>query len=445
MDKGVLERGVFLTLLEPAHVDNPYLLFRQLRSEAPFYWDFVLCGWFLTRYADIKAALIDPRLTTKNFPFDVSQLPRDLQTKLAPLHHAMNNEIFHIDGAEHDRLRRPMNRAFNPAAFERLRSKLELRAQQLLATAERRRSIEVVAEYSWPLANYMVGELWGLSPADRARFIRWCDQLRDFIMAPRLSGGTIAKAENMVATFRTLRAQVSKIAAVRRAEFKDDLIGRACAVEADELPPTDDEILSNCVFLVHTGARNLAASITNALVSLLQHPKEFARLRENPHLIATAIEELLRYENPVQVATRGVPVEMDLSGRRIGPKHLLVLLLGAANRDPEQFAHPDQLDLTRQPNHHLSFGLGPHGCIGARMVRFGVRIALEAIFRRNLQLRFKPGKLQWNLPAMRRTVHALPLFVDRPLQNGRRLLSKMAFCSRASSSAFPQKPAARPL
>src|SRR5438132_3488078 len=413
MDKDVLERGVFLTLLEPARVGNPYLLFRQLRSEAPFYWDFVLCGWFLTRYADVKTALVDPRLITKNFPFDVSQLPCDLQKELAPLERVMSKAVFHNDAAEHDRLRRPLNRAFNPGAFERLRPKIELRAQRLLAAAESWREMDVMADYSWPLANFMLTELLGLPQTDRARFIRWCDELREFIMAPRMSRGTLLKARRMVVTFGSLRTYVSKMVADRREKFVDDLIGRTCAVETNELPPTEDEILANCVFLVHTGARNMAAAITNAVATLLRHPKEFARLQEDPHLIARAVEELLRYESPVQVATRRVAAEIEFAGRRIGPKHLLVLLLGAANRDPEQFPDPDRLDLARQPNQHLAFGMGPHGCIGGRMARFGLAIALEAILQRRTKLRLKPGKLQWNFPAMRRTVHALPVVVDQ--------------------------------
>src|SRR6266487_2821473 len=135
MDKDVLHEGVFLALQEPEHVANPYPLYHQLRSEAPFHWDFVLCGWFLTRHADVRAALADPRLTTKNFPFDVSQLPPGLQDDLAALGRVMKWEVLYNDPPEHDRLRRPLNRAFNPTVFERLRPEMELLAHELLAKA----------------------------------------------------------------------------------------------------------------------------------------------------------------------------------------------------------------------------------------------------------------------------------------------------------------------
>ena len=157
----------------------------------------------------------------------------------------------------------------------------------------------------------------------------------------------------------------------------------------------------------------MSASITNALVTVLRHPHQFACLREDPNSIACAVEELLRYETPVQVAIRGVPKEIEFGGRRIGPNQLLVLLLGAANRDPEQFANPDRLDLTRHPNRHVSFGVGAHGCVGGWIARFGLAIAIRAILHRRLDLRLAARRLQWNFPAMRRTVRALPVLVER--------------------------------
>src|SRR6266567_1514626 len=201
MVRDVLREGVFFALQEPEYVANPYPLYHRLRSESPFYWDFVSCAWFLTRYADVRAALADPRLTTKNFPFDVSQLSPDLQDHLAPLARVANKEVLHNDASEHDRLRRPLNRAFNPAAFERLRPEMETVALELLGRAERRRSIDVVRDYSEPLADHMIGELLGLPHADRAKFIKWCDQLRSFMMMRRISRETVLKAKGAVKSF----------------------------------------------------------------------------------------------------------------------------------------------------------------------------------------------------------------------------------------------------
>lgn len=425
MDKDVLHQGVFFALQEPANVADPYPLYRRLRSEAPLYWDFTFCGWFLTRYADVSAALADPRLTTENFSFDVSQLPPDLRKDLAPLGCVRKREALYNDAPEHDRLRRPLNRAFNPATFERLRAGMESRAQELLAKAGRRGSMDVVGDYSEPLADYMIGELLGLPTADRAQFIGWCERLREFVTARRMGQTTVLRAKEAVRSFAAIRAYVRTMIAARRANFADDVIGHSFAVEANETPLTEDEVLANCIFFLHAGARNMSASITNAVVALLRHPEQFERLRQDPRLIFTAIEELLRYETPVQVAIRGVKEEREFAGRRIGPKQLLVLLLGAANRDPDQFADPDRLDLTRRPNRHVSFGLGPHGCVGAWLARFGLGIAIGAILQRQTNLRFAPGKLQWNMPAMRRAVFALPVLVERrPLNTKRSRLRK---------------------
>jgi len=412
MDKDVLHQGVFFALQEPENIANPYPLYHRLRLEAPFYWDFVSCGWFLTRYADVCGALADPRLTTENFSFDVSQLPPDLQHDLAPLGRVRQREALYNDAPEHERLRRPLNRAFNPAAFERLRPEMESLADKLLVKAEQRRAMDVVSDYSEPLADYMICKLLGVPPTDRAEFIEWCDQVGKFMRARRRGRATVLSATRAVKNFQAVRAYIQTLIAARRDSFVDDVIAHSFAVEANEAPPTEDEVLANCVFFLHAGARNMSAAITNAVLALVQNPEQFARLREVPQWITTAVEELLRYESPVQVAIRGVREEIEFAGQRIGPKQLLVLLLGAANRDPEQFADPDRLDLTRRPNRHVSFGVGPHGCVGAWLARFGLAIAISAILHRQTDLRLTRGKLKWNFPAMRRTVHALPVLLN---------------------------------
>jgi cytochrome P450 len=432
MDKDVLQQGVFFTLQEPGHVANPYPLYHRLRSEAPFHWDFLLRGWFLTRYADVRAALVDPRLRTKNYPFDVSQLPPDLQDLLAPAVRVMNKGVLYNAASEHERLRRPMNRAFNPAVFERLRPEMEAFAHELLGKAARRRSMEVVRNYSEPLADHMIGELLGLPEAHRAEFINDCDRLRNFTMEPRMGRETALKAKAAAKSFEAVRAKVRTMISARQTNFSDDVIGQSFAVEANEVPPTEEEVLANCVFFLHAGARNMAASITNGVLTLLRHPEQFARLRDNPRSITIAAEELLRFETPVQVLIRGVPEEIEFAGRRIGPKQILILLVGAANRDPDQFTDPDRLDLTRNPNRHLSFGVGAHGCVGGWMARFGLAIAVGAILQPQTSLRLAPGKLHWNFPAMRRTVLALPVLVEtrRPPRSRPRRARPAKLCLR---------------
>lgn len=426
MDKDVMQQGVLLALQQPEHVANPYPLYHRLRSETPFYWDFVLSGWFLARYADVRAALLDPRLTTKNFSYDTDQLPPNLQDGLAPLLRVLNNEVLHSVASEHDRLRRPLNRAFHPATFERLRPGMEALAHGLLGQAEQHGSMDVVSDYSGPLADYLFGELLGLPPPRRAEFIKWCDRVRDFLMGQRMGRETVLLAKDAVKSFEAVRASVRTMIAVRQKSFSNDVIGQAFAREADEAPLSEDEVLANCVFFLHAGARNTSAAITNAVLTLLRHPEQFARLREDPQSITIAVEELLRFETPLQVLTRGVPEQIEFAGRQIGSNQLLFLLLGAANRDPEHFPDPDRLDLMRKPNRHLSFGLGPHGCVGAWLARFGLTIALGAILSRQSDLRLTRGKLAWNFPAMRRTVRALPLVVETKQRRSRPRIPEMA-------------------
>jgi len=424
MDKDVLQQGVFFALRRAKYVANPYPLYHRLRSEAPFHWDFVLGGWFLTRYADVRAALGDPRLSTKNFSFDVSQLPTDLQKELAPFGCVKKKEVLYNDSPEHDRLRRPLNRAFNPAVFTALLPKIEAQAHELLAKAARRGVMDVVSDYSEPLTNYMIGELLGLPEEIRQEFIEWCDRITEFTTAQRIGNKTVSTARNAARSFEAVRALTLPMITARRENFADDLVGRALSVEPNEAPLSDDELLANCVFFLHAGARNMSAAIPTALLVLLQHPEQFVHLREDQQLINTAVEELLRYDTPVQVAIRGVPEKIEFAGRKIGPEQLLVLLLGAANRDPEQFVEPDRFDLTRRPNHHVAFGFGAHGCVGAWMARFGLTIAIRAILDRKTRLRLATGRLQWNPAPIGRTVRRLAVSVDNGSRNGSRLPSR---------------------
>src|SRR6476620_10120175 len=195
MDKDVLQQGVFFALQEPEHVANPYPFYHRLRAKTPFYWDFVLSGWFVTRYADVRAALVDPRLSSKNFPFDASQLPKDLQDQIAPLLRVMEHEVLHSTPSAHERLRRPLNRAFNPATFERLRPSLESLADDLLAQGERRGSMDLVKDYARPMMEYMIGELLALPPNDRAEFIEDCDRVRNFFTGQRMGRETVSRAK----------------------------------------------------------------------------------------------------------------------------------------------------------------------------------------------------------------------------------------------------------
>jgi pimeloyl-[acyl-carrier protein] synthase len=271
--------------------------------------------------------------------------------------------------------------------------------------------MDVVADYSEPLTDCMIGELLGLPRADQSEFIKWCELIRKFMAAKRQGHETILMAKAAAKAVRRVRGYVRSMIFDRRANFIDDLIGHILAVEGNEAPATEDEILANCVFFLNAGARNMSASIANALATLLRHPKQFALLHQHPQSITSAVEELLRYETPVHVAIRGVLEQIEFAGRKIGPQQLLILLLGAANRDPEQFAEPDRLDLNRRPNHHLSFGLGSHGCVGGLMARFGMTTAIEAILLRQTRLRLAVRNLEWNPSPMRRTVRSLPVLV----------------------------------
>lgn len=413
MDRSIRERGVFLSLQQPRQLANPYSFYRRLRSDSPVHWDFVLGGWFLTRYADVRTVLFERQLSTRNFPFDVSQLPDPLRTQLTPLVTVLNRGVIHQDASDHHHLRRPLNRAFGSEALKHLWPKMASLADDLLGRAEHAGIFDVSKDYARPLSNFFVCESLSLPASERAEFIQWCDQISGFMILPRTGGTTNRMAERAATSFKALQDYVRSLIAARSMNSSDDVIGRALTLDEDEAPLTEDDILANCVLLLDAGARNMAASLSNAIFSLLRNPKQFTRLRNDPGILDLAVEELLRFDTPVQVAFRGVVDEIQLGNHRIRPDQLLVLLLGAANRDPEQFPNPDELDLGRQPNRHLSFGAGLHRCVGMGMVRVVLAVAIDAILRRRTKLRLRAEKLRWNPPAMRRAARIFPVYVSR--------------------------------
>ena len=259
-------------------------------------------------------------------------------------------------------------------------------------------------------------------------------------MARRVGHETVLKAKAAVKSFEAVRAYVRTMIAARRENFADDVIGHSFAVEPNEAPPLKTRFSRTACFsfMQEPGTCLLPSRMRCLLCCNIPNNSLVSAGIRSP--ITIAVEELLRYETPIQVSLRGVPEEIEFAGRRIGPKQLLVLLLGAANRDPEQFADPDRLDLTRRPNRHVSFGVGPHGCVGAWMARFGLAIAIGAILHRQTDLQLKhPGSYDWNFPAMRRTVRALPVLVDRRLRNSQRpsrLRNSRLFSPRPTRARF---------
>ncbi len=288
-----------------------------------------------------------------------------------------------VDPPDHTRLRTLVQKAFTPRVVERLRPRIEALVKEALDEAEARGSMDLVADLAYPLPVTVIAELLGVPVEDRSAFRRWSDALVGALDPVALTDRRSA----VLAARDALHAYLERVVAERRAAPRDDLISRLVEAEEQGDRLSGPELLAMGVLLLVAGHETTVNLIGNGINALLAHPDQLARLRDEPELIEPAVEELLRYDSPVQLTGRVALEELELGGRRVEPGQMLMLLLGAANRDPRVFAEPERLDLGRDPNPHLAFGRGIHFCLGAPLARLEGQIAIRELVRRFPTLR----------------------------------------------------------
>jgi cytochrome P450 len=265
--------------------------------------------------------------------------------------------------------------------------------------------MDVIHDVGAPLPVIVIAQLLGIPVADRERFKRWSDDLM------LIADGSLALAGFPQAERSTgeLREYLNQIFAQRRAAPRDDLISGLLAARERGDRLSDDELFSTCVLLLIAGHETTTNLIGNGLLALLHHPDQLERLRAEPALIRSAIEELLRYDSPVQLTSRIAAVDLVIGGKSISRGQEVSLALGAANRDPAQFADPDRLDIARPDNHHVAFGHGLHFCLGAPLARLEGEIAIHTMVRRFPAMHLATEALSWRPGVMLRGLDALPV------------------------------------
>jgi cytochrome P450 len=261
---------------------------------------------------------------------------------------------------------------------ERLRPRIEALVEELLDRVAPAGEMELVRDFAAPLPVIVIAELLGLPREDRAAFKHWADELAALV-DPLSALGGLAGAQQ---AFDELAAYLRGIFAARRAEPRDDLISALVRAEDHGDALSDAELISTVALILGAGHETTTNLLGNAVLALLRNPGERKRLQDDPSLAESAVEEFLRYDSPVQGTDRVAREDVAIGGRVVRAGEFAVLLIGAANRDPERFAEPDRLDLGRQDNHHLSFGQGLHFCLGAPLARLEAQLALTALLRR---------------------------------------------------------------
>ena len=394
----------------PDIMANPYPLYQELRDQAPVHWSPGFDNWLVTRYSDVVSGARDPRLSSARMATFLGQLPESARDDVLPLVRMASASLAFTDPPDHTRLRALVNRAFTPRVAESMRPRIQAIVDELLAKVQDGERFDLIADFAFPLPAIVIAEVVGVPPEDRSRLKRWSDNMIAF------AGNRFLPDRAMVAQRNQLefRDYVNDIVAKRRLEPKDDLISSLIAIEDEGDVLSEDEMLALIISFLVGGHETTTNLIANGMLALLRHPDQMQKLRDDPSLIGTAVEELLRYDSPVQRINRVATEDLEVGGELIGKGQFVLLMLGAANRDPAQFPNPDRLDITRQSNRHVSFGYGIHFCVGAPLARVEGQVAINSIVRRLPRLSLEgDAVLEYEKNVAFRALKSLPLTFQR--------------------------------
>ncbi len=353
--------------LSPEVNANPYPYYAELRDTAPVLWLDPFQCWALSRYADVDFALRNPHI------FSSSVFTAEALGDLNPV--PETPWILDMNPPEHTRLRKLANKGFTPRLIRGLEPRIRAITQDLVSVLRSQPEGDLVSSLSGPLPTTVIAEMLGVEPERRDDFKVWSDDV------VRATGRPADEAER--AQIRTsqaeLRAYFEHSIERRRTEPGDDVITALVKAEEERDILSSQEILALAVLLLLAGNETTTNLIGNAVLTLLKHTEELAKVRADPSLVPALVEEVLRYESPVQVIFRRTAQDVELEGGTLAAGQNVFLLLGSANRDERHFPEPDRFDIARNPPDHLAFGYGIHYCLGAPLGRLEGRLALEAL------------------------------------------------------------------
>jgi cytochrome P450 len=395
-------------LARPSFLSDPYATYRRLRENRPVYRSEVWGAWVLTRYDDIQAVFRDSRRFSNagRFTRFLASLPAEAGDAAAIIRASYAVGMLQSDPPDHTRMRALVNKAFTPRVVEGMRPRIQQIVEGLLVEADRNGGMDVIGDLAYPLPAIVIAEMLGVPPEDSGLFITWSDQIVSF------QGSGRAQADNARTTARALdefEAYFRGLCDRRRQQPADDLLSALVTAEEQGDRLTNAELVSMGVTLLIAGHETTRNLIGNAVYTLLRHDSELARLRQDPGLLPLAIEEVLRYESPIQRGWRRVAEDVELRGQQMKRDDLVFMMIGAANRDPDVFLEPDDFNIGRKENRHVAFGLGVHFCLGAPLARLEGPIAVGEIMLRDPRLTKAPDEYEWTSSILLRGIRSLPI------------------------------------
>jgi cytochrome P450 len=376
-------------------LQNPYPAYARLHEEGPLHYldvDGKWALWSIVSHAECSSAAKDPRLSAKRSQQMILSLPLSRQSEFSELARMLGLWLIFMDPPEHTRLRKLLNKGFSPAAIEGLRPQVEAIVDEMLKPLRHGAEVDLMREFANPMPVRIILEMLGIPQELRDTFVNWSRAIAVFRGSP---DRTVEQARDAQDALIALTDFFRKTVAERRRKKGSDLISLLIDIEEEGEVLTEEELYAQCIALLFAGHETTRNLIGNGMYTLLRHPQETAELREKPEIIRTAVEEILRYESPVQLTARVLKEDVEICGQHIPRKWSVLCMLGAANRDPKRFKNPNQLDLKRLNNQHLAFSAGPHACIGGQLARLEGQVALLNLVQRFPKMKLAGPRPEW--------------------------------------------------
>ena len=394
-----LESGLAYNPVARRNTQDPYPAYAALRDKGPAHRSRLLNAWIFGRYRDVDVILRD----WQRFSNNGSKAATPGKRTVIP--DPGTPSMLSLDPPDHRRLRSLVSKAFTPRAVNALEPHIRSLMHQLLDGIEDLSGFDLMEAVAKPLPVIVIAEMLGVPPEDRARFRGWSDR-RARILEPTIGA---EEREDAVRAADDLDTYFAPIVKERRADPQDDILSGLAQAEEEGDRLDEREMLTMLRLLLIAGNETTVNLIGNGMLALLRHPEQLQRLRDDPSLIPSAVEELLRYDSPVQLDLRRVVEDCDVNGFPVKRGDDIVLLIGGANRDPEQFEGPDGLDVGRSESSHISFGRGIHACIGAPLARLEARIAIEILLERFSSIRLAGPPPNFRGSIVLRGLESLPV------------------------------------
>ncbi|HEV8573437.1 MAG TPA: cytochrome P450 [Dehalococcoidia bacterium] len=382
----MVESGA-LEPFSPEMMADPYPTYRALRERG--HVQRTSAGhWIATGYAEVSQLLTDQRFgeaAGRGGRIRLSRGKREGPQRLL----GRVDTMLSVDPPEHTRLRRLVSKAFTPRSVQKMRPRIQQIVNELLEKIDEGGKFDLVSELAWPLPVIVIAEMLGIPREDRERFKRWSDAMVATL------GGDYSALDAARQSNEELVEYVSRVIAERRKEPRDDLISRLVAAEERGQTLSEDEMLGTVALLLVAGNETTTHLISNGMLALLRNPTQMARLRDDPSLLPSAVDELLRYTGPVHTTRRVARADVSLGGAQIRRGEVVIGLLAAANRDPDKYPNPDRLDIGRNPTDHVAFGDGIHFCLGAALARLEGQVTIGTLLQRFPNPRLLDDEPEW--------------------------------------------------